>query len=134
MQRRLAWILSLTIIITSMLFAFDDFALAKEKADVKEKAADKEAAPAKAKKKADAKKALRLPPYYADVINEDQREKVASAYTKFNTKIAKLKEEIKAVTAERDLTLEAMLTDEQKATLTKLKEDAKSKRAKTAAK
>lgn len=135
MKRRLAWILS-GLVFTGSIVVLALPGMAKDKAEAKAKAAAKDAEPAKAenKKKTEAKSALRLPPYYGEVITEDQREKIAAAYAKFNAKIAKLKEDIKSTTAERDQALEALLTDEQKARLAKLRDDAKAKRAKTAGK
>ena len=103
---------------------------AKEKTEAEKPAAEK---PKKAKPEKSAKKpAGQLPPYFSGVIDEDQRDKVVSTYAKFNTKLTKLKDEIKTLTADRDKALEDLLTDEQKAKLAQLKADAKAKRAKTA--
>jgi len=65
-------------------------------------------------------------------VNEDQRDKIATVYAKFNTKLAKLKAQIEEVTAERDNEIEQLLTAEQKEKLAKIKEEAKAKRLSTA--
>jgi len=109
----------------------------EDKAEVKpaaaakkpDKKAQKQAGKKADKKAAGAKQASpRLPRHYGDVVTEDQRERIATAFAKYNAKLAKLRSEIKAMTAERDQTIEGMLTAEQKSKLAKLKADAQAKR------
>ena len=119
MKRCILW-LSYAIVLGSVLSVANLSAVGADKADDKKPAAAK-------------KEPLRLPPHYGDVINEDQRDKIAAAFAKYNTKLAKLKAEIKTLSAERDKALEDLLTADQRTKLAKLKEDAKAKRAKTAA-
>jgi hypothetical protein len=95
-------------------------AAAKEKAEVKDTETKKST--------------MRLPMYYTSVVNDDQREKIAAAFSKYNAKIAKLRAEIDEVTAERDAALAEMLTPAQRTKVAELKEEAKAKRAKTASK
>lgn len=133
MQRRLWWILSVSLV-GSVLTLANLSAFGKEKAD--DKAAETKAPKPKADKKVAAagkKSGPRLPRHYSDVISEDQREKATSVYAKFNGKIAKLKVDIETAKAERDKAVEDMLTPEQKEKATKLRDEAKAKRGKTAA-
>jgi hypothetical protein len=103
-----------------------DFARAAAKEDAK-LASEKP----KLKAKPGAKKIeTRLPPHYGDVVTEDQRKEVAGVFAKYNAKLAKLKAEIKSLTAERDTAMEAMLSAEQKEKLTQLRSSAKEKRPK----
>jgi hypothetical protein len=76
--------------------------------------------------------ANRLPAYYSKVISQDQREKVLGVNKEYNTKITKLRDDLKALVAARDAALESLLTAEQKEKLKKLKAEAKLKTAQTA--
>lgn len=100
-------------------------------------AGEKPKAKAKANGKAKARPAAkqheaRLPALYRDVVTEQQRPEVAALLAKYNGKLAKLKAEIKSLTAERDQALESLLSGDQKAKLAQLKAEAKTKRAKPA--
>ncbi len=105
--------------------AKEDAKAASEKAKPKAKA--KARPNAKAKKAAN--KETRLPGFYREVLTDEQRPQVADVFAKYNGKLARLKAEIKSLTAERDQAVEALLSDSQKARLAQLKADAKSKRA-----
>jgi hypothetical protein len=136
MQRGILWILSFGIVGASLAVA-NQPAVGKEKAEAKKvetKAAETKSETVKTEKKKDTvkKSANRLPPHYGDVVTEDQRDKIATVYAKFNTKLAKLKAQIEEVSAERDNELEQLLTAEQKEKLAKIKEEAKAKRLSTA--
>ena len=128
MKRCVLWV-SYAVVLGSVLTVANLSAFAADKTDGKtpetKVKTDKKTVAAK-------KDRLRLPPHYGDVINEDQRDKIAGAFAKYNSKLGKLKDEIKTITAERDKALEDLLTADQRAKLAKLKEDAKTKRAKTA--
>ena len=133
MKRSAMWLMSLTVLFTIGIANLEG---AEGKAKAAKAAAAKADKPA-ARKTANArnkKTSTRLPPYYSEVIDEVDREKFAGLYAKYSGKLAKLKEEVKTLTAERDAALEELLSAEQKAKLAKLKEDAKAKRARTAAK
>jgi hypothetical protein len=136
MQRGILWILSFGIVGACLAVA-NQPAIGKEKAEAKKveaKAAEAKSEIVKTEKKKDAvkKSGNRLPPHYGDIVNEDQRDKIATVYAKFNTKLAKLKAQIEEVTTERDNELEQLLTAEQKEKLSKIKEEAKAKRLSTA--
>jgi hypothetical protein len=118
-------------------FLSADYARAAAK-DAKE---DAKAASEKPKSKPKAKSVARkgearltLPAHYRDVVTEDQRKEVATVFAKYNTKLAKLKAEIKSLTTERDQALEALLSKEQKEKLAQIKGAAKNRRAKPPAK
>ena len=134
MQRGILWILGLGIVSTCLVVA-NQSAVGKEKAKAKKaesQAPEAKSDPADGDKKVAAfrKSARRLPPYYKDVINEDQREEIVTVYAKFNTKLAELRAEIKEVTAERDKALQALLTDEQREELIRIKEGKKQSKVK----
>jgi hypothetical protein len=87
--------------------------------------------------KAPAKKMLgrkgrRLPPYYADVINEKQREEIYNIQEEYQPKIAALEAQLKALRKEQSDKIAAVLTPEQKkqieAAAVKAKAAAKEKR------
>jgi galactokinase len=78
------------------------------------------------------KKALRLPPYYGDVIDKEQRDKIGAIYSDYNERLANLRKQVKALAAERERALESQLSDAQKAKLDKLRAEAKAKGAKMA--
>ena len=79
-----------------------------------EKAAVEAPAKAGAKKERAAPRG-RLPAYYADVVTEEQREKIYTVQRKYADQLKKLQEQIEALEGQRDAEIEAVLTPEQKA-------------------
>jgi len=78
--------------------------------------------------KAPAKRKGQVPPYYGDVTNEMQKEKIYTLQATYAEKIAAAKAALDAVTAERDAAIAAVLTAEQQAQVAKLKADAEKAR------
>lgn len=75
----------------------------------------------------------RLPPYYAGVVNDQQRQTIYAIQEKYGAKIAALQEQIAALTRQRDAEVEGVLTAEQLAKVRQLQEAAAAKRKKGAA-
>ena len=69
-----------------------------------------------------------LPPFYRDVIDGVQREKIYQIQDQYEDKINALESELKAIKAKRDGEIEALLTTEQKARMAQLMQEAKTKR------
>lgn len=105
--------------------------------------ADDAAAPAEAKKdKADGKAARegkgkggkkdaggRLPPYYADVVDGEQRTKIYAIQAEHDPAIKQLQASLKEAMAKRDAAILAVLTPAQQEKLAKLEAEGKEKRA-----
>jgi hypothetical protein len=92
-------------------------------------------ADAKAADKADAKSTKprapargRLPAYYSQVVNGQQRERIYAIQQQYAPKIAELKAQLAALQDKQNAEVEAVLTPEQLATVKKLTDDAKAKR------
>lgn len=83
---------------------------------------------AKTEAKAPAKRKGQVPPYYGDVTNDAQKEKIYSVQASYADKIAAAKAALDAVTAERDAAVAAVLTPEQQAQVAKLKADSEKAR------
>jgi hypothetical protein len=79
-------------------------------------------APAKAKG--------RLPPYYKDIVDAKQKDKIYAIQADFNTKIDALEDQLKKLTNDRDAAVENVLTPEQKEKLKKAKEEGAAKKKK----
>jgi len=118
----------------AMCFALAQPAGAQQKRATKEKSAPASKDKVESKDAEAKKPAMRLPVYYTSIVTEEQREKIATAYAKYNAKLAKLRAEIEEITTERDAAMEEMLTPSQRTKVAELKEEAKAKRQKTAAK
>ena len=71
----------------------------------------------------------RLPAYYGKVVTDKQREQIYEIQAKFTEQIVKLQEQLTALAAKRDAEIEQVLTDEQRAEITRLKNERKSRRA-----
>ncbi|MBU4271333.1 MAG: hypothetical protein KKE86_12615 [Planctomycetes bacterium] len=83
----------------------------------------------KKKEKAKAKKGRhRLPPYFGDVVGDEQREKIYKIQDEYRPKIEALRAELKALVKERDEKIEAVLTPEQKQQIDEARAEAKAKR------
>jgi hypothetical protein len=114
----------LGVMATLAFAASDDGAAPPKKAT---KAATAKAAADDAK--AEGKKAVRrLPMYYAQVVDEAQREKIYGIQAEFNEKTAPLRAQIEALEKDRDARIAAVLTPEQKKQLDDLKAAAKAGR------
>ncbi len=72
----------------------------------------------------------RLPPYYADLVDEEQRKKIYEVQAQHNPEIKKMKEALDAAVAKRDTAIASVLTPAQKDKLAKLQAEAQAKRAK----
>lgn len=75
----------------------------------------------------------RLPAYYADIVTEEQRDKIYTIQAKHQDKIAELTASLAAANKARDAEIEAVLTPEQKVKLKAAQDEAAAKKAKTAA-
>jgi hypothetical protein len=122
---RLPFVVSALIVpfIVSIALAQQDASKSSSKTDAK--AADKsDTKTAKPR----AKPRGRLPAYYSQVVNGQQREKIYSIQQQYEPKITALKAELQAVQDKMNAEVEAVLTPDQLANVKKLNEDAKAKR------
>lgn len=71
----------------------------------------------------------RLPNYYAQVVTEEQRQKIYDIQRKYFSKIEALRRQLEALIAERDKEIEAVLTSEQKAKIEQLRKEGAERRA-----
>lgn len=83
---------------------------------------------AAAKKERDKAKGY-LPPFYRDVIDGVQREKIYKLQDEYDAKINPLVEQIRTLRMERDAAIAGLLTAEQKQRLQELQTEAKSKKS-----
>ncbi len=90
----------------------------------------------KAEPKATKKRATvrRLPAYYAQLVDDRQRERIYRIQSDYGPRIEALETEIEALTAKRDAEIRAVLTPEQRQQLDAKIDEAKSARAAKAAK
>jgi hypothetical protein len=70
-----------------------------------------------------------LPLYYKDVVTDDQKKQIYSIQDEYKPKLNALKEQLKALTAERDAKLDALLTADQKTKVEAKRAEAQAKRA-----
>jgi len=82
---------------------------------------------------APAKTKGRLPPYYKDIVDAKQKDKIYAIQADFNGRIDALEEQLKKLTADRDAAVEGVLTAEQKDKLKKARDEAVAKKKKPAA-
>lgn len=75
----------------------------------------------------------RLPNFFKDVVDGEQKEKLYALQEKFDAQIATLTEQVKALQKQRDTAFEALLSAEQKTKLEKLRADSKAKALEKAA-
>lgn len=71
----------------------------------------------------------RLPAYYKDVVTPAQKESIYALQAKYGEQIRKLAEEMKAVTAQRDQEIEALLSADQKSKVNALRTASKQRPA-----
>ena len=74
----------------------------------------------------------RLPPYYASVVNKEQREKIYSIQSEYRQKIEAARAQLTALTEEQQEKIFAVLSDEQKKQIEEIQSSAKAKRAEKA--
>jgi acyl-CoA synthetase (NDP forming) len=70
----------------------------------------------------------RLPAYYKDVVSDTQKQQIYGIQAKYNEQILKLAEEMKALTAQRDKEVEAVLSADQKTKVETLRAEAAKKK------
>lgn len=80
--------------------------------------------------KKEAKKSHRLPPYYKDVVTQEQRDKIYKIQDDFNPKIDALEAQLKKAKKEQTDKIEALLTPEQKKKIEAAEAKAKEEQAK----
>ncbi len=86
------------------------------------------AAAAKAEAPARRARAGQLPPYYREVVSDEQRQKIYAIQAEYNAQIAELEAKVAQLRKERDAKIEALLTPEQKKQIEDLRAAAKAKR------
>lgn len=86
------------------------------------------AAAAKAEGPARRARAGQLPPYYRDVVSDEQRQKIYAIQAEYNAQIAELEAKVAQLRKERDAKIEALLTPEQKKQIEDLRAAARAKR------
>ncbi|MEX1098135.1 MAG: hypothetical protein WED34_18980 [Planctomycetales bacterium] len=100
---------------------------------------DRAVAQAEVEKQAPAKPARkeprgRLPNYYAKAgVNEAQREQIYGIQAKYQGQLAALQQQMRELVAKRDQEIQGVLTEEQRAELKKLEDEAAKQRAEAAA-
>lgn len=77
-------------------------------------AAKAPAAPGKAEAPGRRARTGQLPPYYREVVTEEQRQKIYAIQAEYNSQIAELEAKVAQLRKERDAKIEALLTPEQK--------------------
>lgn len=75
----------------------------------------------------------RLPPYYSDIVSEDQRQKIYDVQARYAKQIDALTEQLSALEKQRDRDIENVLNAEQKQKLKKAQDEAAAKKKKTSA-
>lgn len=75
-----------------------------------------------------AKAAGRLPNYYAQVVDQNQREAIYKIQQEYEPKLAELRQKLDALTKERDAKIRAVLRPEQLKKVEQLQEEARKKR------
>jgi hypothetical protein len=74
----------------------------------------------------------RLPPYYGDIVTEQQRSAIYAIQAKYETQINNLKAQLELLEQQRDVDIENVLTPLQKEALRKKRADATARRQKSA--
>ncbi|MGE0609627.1 MAG: hypothetical protein AB7O62_21225 [Pirellulales bacterium] len=77
-----------------------------------------------------AKTVHRLPPYFGDVVSEQQRETIYGLQDEYAPQLEKLKQQMRVLVAERDAKIYEVLDAEQQAKIVELRAAAKAARAK----
>lgn len=76
----------------------------------------------------------RLPPYYGDIVTDEQRQQIYDIQGKYAKQKEALKAQLEALDEKEDAEVAKVLSAEQKAKLKKAQEDGSAKRKQTAAK
>ena len=84
--------------------------------------------PPAATKAARAKPRGRLPSYYGDVVNQEQRDKIYAIQLKYESQLAALREQLKALVDKRDAEVAGVLTPEQVEQVKRIAAEAKAAR------
>lgn len=93
------------------------------------------AAPAEGEAEKPAKKAaakqpgVRMPPHFASVVTEEQREKILAIQEEFASQLREKRQELKAVVEKRDAAVMKLLKPEQRKHVEQAREEAKARRA-----
>jgi len=74
----------------------------------------------------------KLPAYYADVVTETQRQKIYAIQDKYAKQISDLQAQLNAITTQRDMEIETLLSAEQKEKVKKARDEAAAKKKQTA--
>jgi Spy/CpxP family protein refolding chaperone len=93
-----------------------------------EKPAEKQPAPESAGEQEPKKFRGRLPNYYRQVVDEEQRKTIYQIQEEYAAKIDAVRKQLEALMAERDAKVEAVLTPEQRKEVERLREEARAKR------
>lgn len=80
-------------------------------------------------KKAAKQPGVRLPPHFARVVSEDQREKILAVQAEFASQLREKRQELKAVVEKRDAAVMKLLKPEQRKQVEQAREEAKARRA-----
>ena len=72
----------------------------------------------------------RLPPYFADLVSEEQREKIYAVQAKYADQIKELNEQLTAVAKKQNDEIDAVLSAEQKAKVDAARKEAVTKKKK----
>jgi hypothetical protein len=80
----------------------------------------------------DAKAKGRLPPYYAAIVTDKQRQIIYAVQAKYEQQIAALNDQLQALEKQRNLEIENVLTPDQRLLLKKAQDEATAKRKKSA--
>jgi hypothetical protein len=75
----------------------------------------------------------RLPAYYADIVNDDQKTKIYAIQSKYAKKLESLNEQLLEVTKQQNSEIEDVLTADQKEKVKKAQEEGTAKKKKAAA-
>jgi hypothetical protein len=78
--------------------------------------------------KARAKPRGRLPSYYGDVVTQEQRDAIYKIQESYESQLAALREQLKALVAKRDAEVQAVLSPEQREQVKRLAAEAKAER------
>jgi hypothetical protein len=116
---RAFWISALAVALISPAFVRAD----DTKTDTKPAAKDTSAAPVKKEKEKG-----RLPPYYAKIVDETQREKIYQIENDYAPKMKDLYAQLKALNDEREQKIRAVLTPDQQKKLDDMLAEAKNRK------
>ena len=92
----------------------------------------KESGPENSPAKAERRITRRLPPYYGEVVTQEQRERIYAIQAKIAEQVLKLREQLETLESQQKMEIDGVLTVEQRQQVIKLAEDAKAKRSRKA--